>query len=210
MLQRLLEYRPGTAFYIIGGLILFVAMALFVQYRMTGRVNLQAMIDRGTEFKPFLDRNPHLEFVDSYPNTAMVVVRDRATGRTAMLDLAMIITAEVRAVPCENSREFSPKMVYTDAGESMCFTINKPDTGAGDLYTHAVSFSAKAKESQVEQFYRDLFTSWGKRVSVMQDSSSAIILEAEDEDHNTVARISIRGSFDTVQGFLSWTNDFTK
>jgi hypothetical protein len=41
----LLEYRPGSAFYIIGGLLLFVAMALFVQYKKTGHANLWSMVD---------------------------------------------------------------------------------------------------------------------------------------------------------------------
>jgi hypothetical protein len=207
MLLRLLEYKPGAAFYIIGGVLLLLAMALFTQYRMTGRVNLQALVDRDADRKPFWDRNPQLEFVDSYPHTSLVVVRDRATGRSGMLDLAMIVTAVVQPAPCDNSRELS-EMIYSDAGESLCFTINKPDTGAGDPYTHGVSFSAEAKEGQVEQFYRNLFTRRGKQVSVMQNSSNGIILEAEDEHQNTVARISIRGSFDTAQGFLSWTNDF--
>ena len=208
MLQRLLEYRPGSAFYIIGGLLLFFAMALFVQYKKTGHANLWAMVDRGGELKPFWDRNPHLELADSYPNTSLVVVRDRATDRTAMLDLAGIATAEVHPTTCEDTRSFSPELIYTAASQSVCFAINKPDTGAGVPYTHGASFSAQAKESQVEQFYRDLFAKKGKRVSVVKNSSWGIILEAEDEKEDTVARISIRGSFDTTQGFLSWTDGF--
>jgi hypothetical protein len=208
MLQRLLEYKPGAASYIVGGVLLLVAMALFVQYKKTGRVNLAKMMDRGSDLQPFFDRNPHLELADSYPNTSFVVVRDPATGKTAMLDLAPILTAEVRPTTCEDTRSFSPALIYTAATGSTCFTIHKPDTGAGVLYTYGASFTANAKDSQVEQFYRDLFTKRGKKISVIQSSSEAIILEAEDEKEDTVARISIRGSFDTSQGFLAWTDEF--
>lgn len=208
MLQRLLEYKPGAAFYIIGGLLLFFAMAVFAQYRMKGRVDLRAMFDRTSEFKPFFDQNPHLEFVDYYPHTAFVVVRDRATGTTAMLDLAELMTAQVHATTCEEGRSFSPNLIYSGATQSACFVIDKPDTGTGFLYTFGVSFSANAKQSQVEQFYRALFTKQGKKISVITDSSEGLVLEAENEDEDTVARVSIRSSFDTVQGFLSWTKDF--
>jgi hypothetical protein len=207
-LERLLYYRPGSAFYIISVLAIFLGMIVITRYLKTGHVNFKAMVDRGSETKPFWDRNPHLELVDSYPHTALVVVRDRPTGGTAMLDLAVGMNAQVRPVSCEDSRGFRPEMIYTVAGETMCFAIDKPDTGAGDAFIYAASFSAEAKDTQVEQFYRTLFTSRGKRVTVIQNSSQAIILEAEDEKHNTVARISIRGSFDTARGFLAWTNDF--
>jgi hypothetical protein len=208
MLERLLHYKPGGAFYIIGGVLLLVAMALFVQYKKTGSVNLWAMIDHGSDLKPFFDQNAHLELVDSYPNTAFVVVRDRATGKTAMLDLGAISTAEVRLTTCEDTRSFSPTLIYTGATESSCFTIHKPDTGAGVNYTYGASFAVNAKDSQVEKFYRELFAKKGKKISVVQNSSEAIILEAEDEKEDTVARISIRGSFDRSQGFLSWTDEF--
>ncbi len=207
-LEKLLFYKPGTAFYIISVLVIFFAMIVLTQYRMTGRVNLRGMVDQGAETKPFWERNPHLEPVDSYPHTSLVVVRDRATGRAAMLDLAVGLSAQVRMVPCESTGGFSAEVIYTGAGESICFAIDKPDTGAGDMFTHAVSFTANAKDSQVEQFYRNLFTRRGKRITVIQNSSRAIILEAEDEKHNTVARIAIRGVFDTARGFLAWNNDF--
>ena len=208
MLEKLLEYKPGAAFYIIGGVLLLVAMALFVQYKKTGRVNLWAMIDRGSDLKPFFDRNPHLELVDSYSNTAFVIVRDRATGKTAMLDLTAILEAEVRPTTCEDTRSFSPTLIYTGASESTCFAIHKPDTGAGVNYTYGASFAVNAKDTQLERFYRSLFTKKGMHISLIENSSEAIILEAENEKEDTVARISIRGSFDTSQGFLAWTDEF--
>jgi hypothetical protein len=186
----------------------FFGMIVFTRYRMTGHLNLKAMVDHGSETKPFRERNPHLDLVDSYPHTGLVIVRDRRTGGTAMLDLAVGLSAQVRPVSCEDSGGFRPEIIYPGAGETICFAIDKPDTGAGVMFTYAASFSARAKDSQVEQFYRNLFASRGRRVTVVQNSSRAIILEAENESHDTVARISIRGSFDTARGFLAWTKDF--
>src|SRR5579872_4256975 len=208
MLQKLLNYKPGSVFCIVCVLILFFGMVLITQYRMTGHINLRKMVDRDADLKPFWDRNPQLESIDSYPHTSLVVVRDRSTGRTAMLDLAVGLEAQVRPLSCEHASGFSEEMIPRDAGERACWMIDKPDTGAGTSYVYAASFSTKSKDSQVEQFYRSLFTSRGKQVTVIRNSSSAIILEAENEDHDTVARISIRGSFDTSQSFLAWTKDF--
>jgi hypothetical protein len=207
-LERLLHYKPGAAFYIIGVLAIFFAMILFTRYRATGHFNLGSMIDRGTESKIFWDLNPRLEAVDSYPHTGLVIARDRATGRTAMLDLAVGLNAQMRAASCDDSGGFRSEWIYTGAQEIVCFTIEKPDTGAGTLFTSGASFKAQVKDSQVEQFYHNLFATRGKQVMVVQNSSQAIILEAENEHHDTVARISIRGEFDTARGFLAWTNDF--
>ncbi|HEV2988222.1 MAG TPA: hypothetical protein VG759_07265 [Candidatus Angelobacter sp.] len=207
-LERLLNYKPSAAFYIIGILAIFFAMVVITRYRATGRVNLGAMINRGTETTPFWKRNPNLELVDSYPHTSLVMVRDRATGRTAMLDLAVGLTAQLRTVSCDDSGGFRSELINAGAEEIVCFTIDKPDTGAGTLFTSGVSFRAKDKDSQVEHFYRSLLTSQGKRVTVVQSSSQAIIMEAENENRDTVARISIRGEFDTARGFLAWTKDF--
>jgi hypothetical protein len=207
-LERLLHYKPGAAFYIIGVTAVFFAMILITRYHATGHLNLGSMIDRGTETKPFWERNPQLELVDSYPHTGLVIVRDRATGRTAMLDLAVGLTAQLRTVSCDDSGGFRSELIYAGAEEIVCFTIDKPDTGAGTLFTSGASFRAKDKDSQVEQFYRNLLTSHGKRITVVQSSSRAIILEAENENRDTVARISIRGEFDTARGFLAWTKDF--
>jgi hypothetical protein len=208
LLDRLLHYKPGAAFTIVSVVAIFLATIFIARYRATGRIDLKGMIDQGTESKPFWEANPHLELVDSYPHTGLVVVRDRSTGRTAMLDLAIGLNAQVRAVSCGDLAGFHSEMIFSGAEEIVCFTIDKPDTGAGTLFTSGVSFVAKVKDSQVEQFYRELFTSHGKRVSVVQNSSRATILEAEDEDRDTVARISIRGSFDSARGFVAWTRKF--
>lgn len=208
MLEKLLNYKPGTAFTIVAVLVLFFGMMLFTRYRMTGRVNLRAMVDHGLENKPFWERNPHLGQIDSYPHTGLVLVRDRPTGRTAMVDLAVGLNAELRPVACEDAGGLRSEMIYSGAEEIICFKIDKPDTGAGTLFTSGISFAAKAKDSQVAQFYRDLFTGRKQRITTIQNSSSAIILEAENEDQDTTARISIRGSFDTARGFLAWTKGF--
>ncbi len=208
MLEKLLHYKPGPAFTIIVVLVLFFGMIFFTRYRMTGRVNLRGMVDRGLENKPFWEENPHLEPIDSYPHTGLVLVRDRSTARTAMIDLAVGLNAELFPVPCDDAGGLRSEMVYSGAEEIICFRIDKPDTGAGTLFTSGISFAAKAKDSQVEQFYRDLFTNRRQRITTIQNSSNAIILEAENEDQDTVARISIRGSFDTARGFFAWTKGF--
>src|SRR5437764_9443680 len=139
LLDRLLHYKPGSAFTIISVLVLFFGMILITRYRMTGHVNLRAMIDQGTETKPFWERNPHLELVDSYPHTGLVVVRDRPTGRTAMVDLAVGLNAQVRPVSCDDSGGFRSEMIFSGAEEIVCFTIDKPDTGAGTLFIGGAS-----------------------------------------------------------------------
>src|SRR5438045_7434374 len=128
-LERLLYYRPGSAFYIISILAIFLGMIAITRYLKTGHVNFKDMVDQGAESRPFWDRNPHLELVDSYPHTSLVVVRDRPTGRTAMLDLAVGLSAQVRPVSCDVSGGFRPAMIYTRAGGCLCLPTDKPDAG---------------------------------------------------------------------------------
>src|SRR5437660_1699380 len=141
MLEKLLNYKPGAAFTIIVVLVLFFGMVLFTRYRLTGRVNLRGMVDRGLGNKPFWERNPHLEQVDSYPHTSLVLVRDRPTGRTAMVDLAVGLNAELHPVACDGADGLPSEMIYSGAEEIICFKIDKPDTGAGTLFTAGISFA---------------------------------------------------------------------
>ena len=59
-------------------------------------------------------------------------------------------------------------------------------------------------------FYRDLFSRRGLCVTATQNSSRAVILEAEDGRGSTVARVAIRSSFDNVQAFLAVTNEWVE
>ena len=205
---RLMDHRPGTVFWIVSFLLLFLGMALFTQYKMTGRIDLASLVDRGADLKPFWDRNPDLEHTDSYPNTSLVTVRDRPSGRSAMLDMFVVSNARIQAVSCEGAGAFPPDSLYPGASDMVCFAIHKPDTGDGASFVFAASFAAKAEDSQVGQFYRDLFTRRGLKASFMQNSSRAVILEAEDEHLDTKARVAIRGKFDTAHAFFAVAEDF--
>ena len=205
LIWRLLHYKPGAASYIVGGLLLAVSMALFTQYKMKGRVDVVSLIDRDADRKPFWDRNPRFEYVDSFPRTSFLIVKDRQTGRTAMVDAVVVINTELRPAACDSKVAFK---LLPGATDIVCFEIIKPDTGVGIAYVGAVSFQAKAKDSQVAQFYRDLFLKHGNKVSPIKNSSWGVILEAEDKTGETVARISTRSPFDTAQAFFAWTKDF--
>ena len=76
-----------------------------------------------------------------------------------MIDLAVDLNAQVHPVSCGDFAGFRSEMIFSGAEEIVCFTINKPDTGAGTLFISGASFMVKAKNSQVEQFYRNLFNS---------------------------------------------------
>jgi len=194
-------------FYIIALLAAFLVMISITQYLSEGRVNLGKMIDQDSGQELFWKRNnQHLEYVDSYPKTSLVTARDRKTGQTALLDLGVVVTAEVLPASCESAGQIPSEMLFPGAAEVTCFDIAKPDTGAGFPFVVAASFTAKANVGKVAQFYRDLFTRRGMSVMAVQDSSRATILEAEDGAHNSVARISIRGPFDTANAFLACTH----
>jgi hypothetical protein len=190
ILRFLLHYKPGSAFYLIGGLVLFVSMALFTQYKMKGRIDLDALIDHSAYMKPFWERNPRLKYVDSVLRTSLLMVKDTQTGLPALLDTTVVIDAEVRPTECSAKGALPSGMVPADATHLVCFQIIKPDTGAGTAYTGAVSFEWKGKDTQVAHFYRELFQARRSRVSAMMESSRGIILEAEDKQGNTLARIA--------------------
>ena len=207
LLRFLLFYKPSRAASIIACLITFLVMVFVTQYRMKGRIDLAKMVDTGSEMQPFWQRNPRLQFVDSFPNTSFVMVKDSQTGVSAMLDSAVVINAEVHPRACDG--EGAPRSaIPPGATGRACFRIVKPDTGAGDAYTGAVSFRLREKDAQVAQFYRALFLSAGDKITTIRDSSRGIVLEAEDTRGNTVARIAIRSSFDTATAFLAWTPEF--
>ncbi|HEY3837216.1 MAG TPA: hypothetical protein VGL72_11625 [Bryobacteraceae bacterium] len=205
LLRSVLRFKPGTAFYVIGGSLALVSMMLITQYRVKGRVDVRAMINRGSEMDPFWQRNPRLHLLDSFPGTSFLMVQDTPSGRSAMMDSAVVINAEVRPVDCA---AFVRSIVPSDAGGLVCFEIAKPDTGAGDVYTGSASFQLKNKDADVAEFYRTLFQSRQERVTVIQDSSRGIVLESEDARGNTTARVSICSTFQVVDAFFAWTRDF--
>jgi hypothetical protein len=166
-------------------------------------VDLVSLVDRGAYLKPFWDRNPRLQYVDSFPDTSFVIVKDSQTGQSGMLDTAVVINAKVQPANCDGKGT-----VPADATDAVCFEIAKPDTGAGVSYIGAVRVQVKAKDTDVARFYRKLFASRGDKVNPIKNSSWGIISEAEDQSGNTVARVSIRGSFAAARVFFAWTKDF--
>jgi len=204
VIAEFLHFRPGTGTYIIGGFLLFLCMVLGSQYLSTGRVDFESMVDSGTGYKEFWVRNPKLEYLDSYSRTSLFLARERENGHVAMLDLTVVSNAEVRPQPCDNQIGGAGSLAYPQASQTACFTLIKPN-GSSPAYRTAVSFVAKAKDSEIAKYYTDLFRGMKKKTNVVQDSSRAIVLEAEDGDQNTVVRVSIRSSFDTVYGFLAVT-----
>jgi hypothetical protein len=209
MLKRvfagLLSFKPGAGTYIGGGLALFLCMIVGGQYFSTGQIDIKSMVDSGPNLKDFFVRNPRLKFVDSYPRTSLIQVRDNETGRHFILDIAVVRDAEVRPEPCEDHAGAAGTLAYPPASEITCFGLILPNT-ASPAYRSAASFKANAKDGKVAQYYQEVFRGLGKKPTVIQDSSRAIILEAEDGDQNTVARVAIRGSFDTAYGFLAVTS----
>lgn len=207
ILDAVLDYKPGTGFYIIGALVLFFGGILTVTYLTEGEINLGRLFGTSQSENPFWGRNPHFEKVDTYTKTSFYEVRDRASGRTAMLDLASLDTAEIKPRPCEMLA--LPKEIdYPGATDRICYEMNKPDTGSGHLYVGAISFTAKAKSTQVAAFYRAQFVKRGYSVlAIVEDPGRAIVLEAEDKG-NTVARISVGHRGDVAFGFFVWTKDF--
>ena len=150
---------------------------------------------------PFWARNPHLEFVDRFPNTAFRIVKDRPSGRTFFLDLSPTSNSVVRLRSCDTGSH-DPALVHPAATSVTCFDVEKPE-GAGVPYVAGASYSVQAKQSYVAKFYRSVFESRGHKATVMQDSSRAAILEAESAG-GTVARMSVRESFGTAQVFAVW------
>ena len=110
--------------------------------------------------------------------------------------------AEMRPQPCEEHKGNAGALVYPQSEEVTCSAIILPNS-ASTAYRSAVSFKVKAKDSQVAQYYRELFRGLGKKVSPVAESSRQIVLEAEDGAGDTFGRVSIRSSFDTCYGFLA-------
>src|SRR5438045_5836480 len=113
-----------------------------------------------------------------------------------MIDLAILSSAETKARPCDAAALPPGDAQYPAAAGAVCFEIAKPQD-SGDPFVAAISFTVQAKARPVADFYRKLFASRGCTVTAIEDSSSATILEAADTKRNTVARVSIRNSFDT-------------
>ena len=202
MAADLLAFRPGTGTYVGGGFVLFLCMIFGEQYFSTGRLDVNQMVDGGLDLHDFWIRNPRLKFVDSYPRTSLVQVRDVETGRRFLLDAAVVRNAEVRPQPCEEHVGDAATLAYPDSLEVTCFGLILPNS-ANPAYRSAVSFKVKAKDSQVRKYYQDLFRGLGKKMSPILESSRGVILDAEDGIGETFGRVSIRSSFDTSYGFLA-------
>jgi len=199
---RLLAFKPGTGTYLSGLSALSVCAILAGQYFSTGRLDVKQMVDGGMDLTDFWIRNPHIKFVDSYPRTSLIHVRDTQTGRHFILDAAVVKNAEVRPEPCEDHVGDAATLAYPDSLEVTCFGLILPNS-ARPAYRSAISFKVKAKDRQVAKYYRDVFRGLGKQIDPVIDSSRAVILEAEDGIGDTFGRVSIRSSLDTSYGFLA-------
>lgn len=207
LLSRGLRFRPGSACYIVGGVLLAAAMVLFTQYKMKGRIDISALVDRDAAMKPFWHDNPRFQYVDSFPRTSFLVVKDKQTGMTSMLDTTVVINAEVRPVPCSAAAPGS-SILPPNTTDLACFLVVKPYTGAGVPYVRGVSFRSPVKDVEVARFYRSLFQARGSKITTILNSSSGIILEAENDRGDTLARVSTRSPFDAASTFVAWTQDF--
>jgi hypothetical protein len=198
----LLNFKPGTGSYIIGGLFLFICIALAAQYFGAGHGDVESMIDQSADHQEFWVRNPHLGYLDSYRGTSLFLARERENGRASILDLAVVSNAEARLQPCDEQIGAAASLAFPGAAEAVCFSHIKPNQSS-PLYRTAVSFRAKGKAGQVANYYQKLFRGLGKKTTVVQDSSQAIVLQAEDGNQNTVARVAIHGSSDIAYVFLA-------
>jgi len=202
VIAALLSFKPGAGSYLVGGLFFFICMAVAAQYFGAGHVDVGSIIDQSADHEEFWVRNPHLRYVDSYPKTSLFLARERENSRASMLDLTVVSNAEARLQSCDEQIGAAGSMAYPGATEAVCFSLIKPNQSF-PLYRTAVSFRAKAKDGQVAKYYQDLFRGLGKKMTVVQDSSRAIVLEAEDGNRNIVARVAIHESSDTSYGFLA-------
>jgi hypothetical protein len=202
MAADLLSYRPGMGTYVGGVSLMFLCVVLAGRYFSTGRLDVNHMVDGGLDLQDFWVRNPRLKFVDSYPRTSLIQVRDRETGRRFLVDAAAVENAELRPEDCADHFGDAATLAHPDSMEVTCFGLILPNS-AVPAWRSAVAFKVKAKDRQVEKYYVDLFRGLGKNVDPVIESSRALILEAEDGVGNIFGRVSIRGSFDTSYGFLT-------
>lgn len=202
------SFQPGL--WIYGAVFFFLFMTLFSQYRTNGKMNVAGLGEGDTGPKYFWDRNPNLEPTDSYPGTSLVEVRERKSGRTAVLDLLVVSSkAQVETAPCEEQTEGGAEGgLYPEATDAVCFTIHQTGARGGRKFGFATSFRAAAKTDDVGQFYRSLFTGRGLRANVVEDANGALVLEGENEQRNTVARIALGGPAGRLRGFFAVTDEF--
>src|SRR5689334_5324657 len=115
MAAGLLHFKPGAGAYVGGGFLLFLCMVFAGQYFSTGRLDVKEMVDSGPHLADFWVRNPHLKLVDTYPRTSLIQARDKETGRTFLLDVAVVRNAQVRLQPCEEHAGEAATLAYPDA-----------------------------------------------------------------------------------------------
>jgi hypothetical protein len=162
MAAGLLHFKPGAGTYAGGGFLLFLCMVFAGQYFSTGRLDVKEMVDSGPDLADFWVRNPHLKLVDTYPRTSLIQARDKETGRTFLLDVAVVRNAQVRLQPCEEHPAEAATLAYPDAEEVTCFGLVLPNS-ASPAYHSAVSFRVKAKDSQLAKYYQEVFRGLGKK-----------------------------------------------
>lgn len=202
------NYKWGTTSYVIAAFVVFICAILVVQYEIEGRVDPLGMVNTSDpDLKRILDANPTWEYVDHHSRTSLYTIRERNRGDTALIDLAVLSSAGLKPRACDAAALPPQGAQFAAAAGMVCFQIVKAQDSESP-YVSAVSFTAKAKQSEVAHFYHALLTREGRTITAVQDSSRATILDVEDKRRNTVARVSVRSAFDTSYVFFAWTADF--
>ena len=202
------NYKWGTGSSVIAAFVVFLGGIFITQYVTKGRIDLMAMVNRSSGINLVLEANPGWEYFENHSRTTLYSIRERSSGNTALIDLAVLTSAQMKARACDAAALPPHGAQFAGAAAGMvCFQIVKPKDSESP-YVSAVSFTAKAKKSEVAYFYRTLFANEGFRISGLQDSVHFTILDVEDKRHNTVARVSMRSAFDTSYVFIAWTADF--
>jgi hypothetical protein len=210
-LLRFLNKHPNLVI-VMGCLTIFFGGALFVAYQQSGERNIgklfSALIlgDPGLreEEKRFWDLNPNLEFLRSYSRTSMVSVRDRQSGRTAVLDRSILSDVRVLTPPCASAAAFLPEEVFPGASGMVCFALDKPDDPQHEYpYRFGASYAAPGKAQPVADFYQAFFRARGLEVSVFTQNVDAQVLECQKPGGDTLLRIAILNYAGDTRVFLA-------
>src|SRR5207253_1176718 len=87
---------------VIATFVVFIGAILVFQWKTQGSVDPLAMVNTSDPaLKSFLDGNARWEYVDHHSRTSLYAIRDRESGKSAMIDLAVLSSGETKARPCD-------------------------------------------------------------------------------------------------------------